>query len=139
MARKNAKHPGGRPTKMTEATLGKLEEAFAFGASDKEACFYADINPDTLYEYQKKYPKFTERKEALKQLPILKARKTIVDSLSDPKNAQWYLERKAKQEFALRQEVTGADGEQLQGGVLIYKPEKLPNDYDGLNSTSART
>lgn len=94
----------GRPTVMTEVTLGKLEEAFAYGASDTEACFYAGINPDTLYEYQKKHPEFTERKEALKEQPILKARQTVVLSLDDPKNAQWYLERKRKGEFSTKTE-----------------------------------
>lgn len=100
MGRSNA----GRPTIMTEVVLGKLEEAFAYGASDKEACFYAGINPDTLYEYQKKQPEYAERKEALKLRPILAARKKVVEAIeADVKNAQWYLERKA--EFGMKQTI----------------------------------
>ena len=100
-----------RPTKMTKAVLGKLEQAFAYGSSDKEACFYADINPDTLYEYQKQHPEFTERKEALKERPVLQARQKVVgDIKNDVKVAQWYLERKRKSEFAQRQELTGDEG-----------------------------
>ena len=34
---------------MTENTLNKLEHAFAVGASDEEACFYADIAPKTMF------------------------------------------------------------------------------------------
>lgn len=94
-----AKSNAGRPTVMTELTLKKLEEAFAYGASDNEACFYADISHQTLYDYQKKHPEFIERKEALKERPILTARQTVIDNLSDTKNAQWYLERKRKKEF----------------------------------------
>ena len=88
-----------RPTKMTNVTIGKLEEAFALGCSDSEACFYADINPDTLYDYCKKNPQFSERKALLKLKPILKDKKTILDNLEDAKVAQWYLERKCKEEF----------------------------------------
>lgn len=87
----------GRPTVMTETMVKKLEEAFAFGATDAEACFYAGITKQTLYSYQKKFPEFVDRKEALKQRPILLARKKVVDEIeADVKNAQWYLEKKAK-------------------------------------------
>lgn len=98
------KNPVGRPSVMTDIVLSKLEEAFAYGASDSEACFYANISHQTLYDYQKKHPEFIERKEALKEQPILQARETVVKSLTDPKNAQWYLERKRKAEFSPRTE-----------------------------------
>lgn len=98
---------------MTEATVKKLEEVFAIGGTDEEACFYADISKQTLYDYQKLKPEFIDRKEALKAKPILKARQTIVRGLDDAKNAQWYLERKLKKEFTQRQELTGADGKDL--------------------------
>ena len=94
----------GRPTVMTQEVLGKLEEAFAIGASDEEACFYANICKQALYDYQNKKPEFTDRKEALKQKPILKARQTLVKSLEDPVNAKWLLERKRKNEFSTKTE-----------------------------------
>lgn len=59
----------GRPTKMTDATIKKLDEAFAIGCSDEEDCFYADISKQTLYTYQENPPEFVDRKEALKQRP----------------------------------------------------------------------
>lgn len=108
-----AKNNGGRPTIMTPETIKKLEEVFAIGGTDKEACFYANISHQTLYDYQAKHPEFIERKEALKEKPILKARQTIVQSLGDPRHAQWFLERKRKSEFAQRLENTGPDGAPL--------------------------
>ncbi len=129
MAERNAV---GRPTKMTEIVIGKLEEAFAYGASDREACFYADINPDTLYAYQKEHPEFSERKEALKERPILAARQKVVQEIqNDVKNAQWYLERKRKDEFSLRQEVTGADGEKLISGLagLVSEAQEVLDEH----------
>ena len=97
----------GRPTKMTSLTLKKLEEAFAFGCSDEEACFYADISRQTLYDYQKICPEFIDRKEALKARPILKARETVVKKLSETyQNAMDYLKRKKKKEFGDSQDIT---------------------------------
>lgn len=100
------KHPGGRPTVMTEAVIGKLEQAFAYDSTIKEACFYAGINPDTYFAYAKEHPEFSERVEALRQRPILAAREEVVKAIkTDPRNAQWYLERKRKDEFSIKQEV----------------------------------
>ena len=93
----------GRPSVITELTLQKLEEVFALGGSDKEACFYADISPSTLYNYQTENPDFLERKELLKENPILLARRTVVNELvKNPYLALKYLERRKRDEFSLR-------------------------------------
>lgn len=108
----------GRPTVMTQEVLDKLEYAFSIGCTDEEACIYADISPATLYNYQKDNPKFLERKELLKQTPILRARETVVKSLNSPDMAFRYLERKKKDEFAVRVENTGKDGKDLPIPIL---------------------
>lgn len=96
---------------MTPETINKLEEIFALGGTDQEACFYADISHQTLYNYQEKCPEFVDRKEALKLRPILMARRTVVENITESyDNAMDYLSRKRKAEFSNRQEVTGADG-----------------------------
>lgn len=104
---------GGRPTVMTSEVVIKLEQAFAIDATVEEACSYAEISRNTFYEYLKKNPEFQDRIDDLRNRPILKARQTIVKSLDNPQQAQWYLERKKKREFAQRNEHTGADGEPL--------------------------
>ena len=93
-----------RHIKMTDEVIGKLEQAFAFGCSDLEACRFADINPSTLYDYCRKNPEFSEKKSMLKLEPVLKAKKTLFDSLEDVKVAQWYLERKCKEDFNTKTE-----------------------------------
>lgn len=95
----------GRPTVMTAETLGKLNEAFALGSTDSQAAFYAGISATALYEYCRENPEFAQRKEALKETPILKARRTVVAALSKPQHAEWYLEKKARPEFGIRQEI----------------------------------
>jgi len=97
--------PLGRPSAMTETVLGKLQEAFAFDCSIEEACFYADINPDTYYVYVKKNPAFSEKVKALKQRPVLLARQSVINGFAeDPNLALKYLERKRKSEFSTKVE-----------------------------------
>ena len=111
--KKEEKKEMGRPTVITELVLHKLEEVFALDGTDEEACFYAGIAPRTLYNYQKENPEFVQRKEALKEKPILLARRTAVENLNTLAGAHWYLERKRKKEFSVRVEQTGADGKDL--------------------------
>lgn len=97
---------GGRPSVMTKEVLQKLEAGFSSGLSDREACLYADISESTLYNYCQKEPEFLERKELLKEQPKMRARLIVCKAIEDGdlKAAQWYLERKARDEFSTRQE-----------------------------------
>lgn len=117
----------GRPTVITPEIINKLEEVFAIGGTDNEACFYADIGKTTLYNYQQDHPEFVERKEALKERPILKARQTVVKALDNPQQAQWFLERKVKNEFASRSELTGKDGKDLIPELLSEEDKQKLN------------
>ncbi len=92
-----------RPTVMTPEILERLYHAFSIGCTDEEAAVYAKIGVTTLYDYARNNPEFSQEKEELKKTPILKARSTVVNGLDDVKNAQWYLERKNKDEFGLKQ------------------------------------
>lgn len=100
--------PGaGRPTKMTESTLKKLEYAFLKGMSDREACLFADITEPTLYAYCNAHPEFSKRKELLKERPKVQAKINIVEGIEngDTELSKWYLERKAKDEFSTKQDI----------------------------------
>ena len=77
------KNVGGRPTVMTPEAIAKLEDAFSWGCTDLEACCNADISKDALYDYCNKYPKFSERKEVLKNQPVMKARRVVQAALDD--------------------------------------------------------
>lgn len=108
-----------RPTKMTTEILERLRHAFDIGCTDEEACASAEISCTTLYNYQNEHPEFLEEKTIRKEKPVLKAKNTIYNTLDDPKNAQWYLERKKKDEFSTRNELSGPDGEKLESLVII--------------------
>ncbi len=122
----------GRPTIMTPETISKLEEVFSIGGSDNEACFYAGIGKSTLYNYQQEHPEFVERKEALKERPILKARQTVVKSLDDADMALKFLERKKKDEFSLRTELTGQNGGPINISQVL---DKLDNGQETSGQT----
>lgn len=111
----------GRPSVMTSAVVGKLEQAFSLGCSDVEACLFAGISKQALYDYQAKFPEFADRKSMLKEKLVLKARSVIAHALQneDEDTAKWYLERKVKKEFSTRQEVTGEDGESISAVINI--------------------
>jgi len=78
--------------------IEQLEIAYSMGCTDTEACLFAGISTATLYAYIKRHPSFSERKEKLKEYPILNARKKVTSEIKDDvKVAQWYLERKTKE------------------------------------------
>lgn len=97
-----AKNKGGRPHKMTESVVNKLEEAFAMDCSISEACVHADISRQAFYNWKEKNPKLFDRFELLRSRPFLKARRTIVAHLDDPDYAFKYMERKKRKEFSTR-------------------------------------
>jgi hypothetical protein len=132
----------GRPTKMTQSTINKLEEAFALGCTDAEACLYADISKQSLYNYQEKNPEFVERKGLLKQRPVLLARKSVVGDLEADSNlALKFLERKKKDEFSVRQIVAVESPlermsiEQLTGRIRALIAEATPEQLRELGIT----
>ena len=118
---KKKKNLGGRPTVMTPLTISKLEEAFSLGCSDLEACVFAGISHQSLYEYQKKNPKYAERKTLLKENATLLARTAVIKAFKEnPTLALKYLERKKKKEFSLRLETDiTSGGESLKGLIQI--------------------
>lgn len=103
-----AENKVGRPTVMTEETIQKLEYAFMRGLTDLEACLYADISKSTLYNYCEENPDFMDRKEELKKHPTAKAKLNVFEALEnkDVDVSKWYLERRAKDEFSAKQEIS---------------------------------
>jgi len=107
---------------MTPETIAKLEQAFAFGASDLEACSYADINQTTFYRFLNDNEAFRQRRDRLKERPTLLARQVVVNAIkSDPGLAFNYLTRKQRKEFSERIEAdVTSNGESIapQSDVL---------------------
>lgn len=115
------KNKGGRPPKIDDIVVKKLEEAFLVGATDVQACFYAGISKQTLYNYQEKNPEFIDRKEALKANTSLKAKMVIskaIDAGSEAE-AKWHLERKEKKEYSTQNNQQFLDENGNPASVLV--------------------
>jgi hypothetical protein len=75
----------GRPVfdgKDEKQVVAKLEEAYSIGATDREACYYADISRDMLWGYCKRNPEFFERRKLLKAKVPLLARKVVMEAIT---------------------------------------------------------
>lgn len=117
----------GRPTKFSVEIINKLKEAFAYGSTVEEACFYAEIDKGSYYNWVKDNKELLNEFERLKQKPILLARKTVIDKMKeDGKLALAYLERKLKNEFSLRTEVANSGDISININTNADKPK--PSD-----------
>jgi hypothetical protein len=99
----------GRPLfdgKDEAEVVRKLEEAFALGCTNLEACLYADISKSTFYVYMEKNPTFQDRIDLLRERPILQARNSVIQAMrTDGNLALKFLERKRKAEFSTQQQI----------------------------------
>ncbi len=103
--------------------IEKLEQVWAIGGSDKEASFYANIDPSALSRFLKTHLAVSQRKDALKNKPILKARQEVVKGLdNNPEFSLKFLERKLPKEFCLKSKLehTGDSDEPIKF-VMEYK------------------
>jgi hypothetical protein len=103
-----AENKGGRPTVMTDVIVGKLEYGFMKGLNVTECCHYADISRTAFYDYLEKNPEFADRIEELKSSPSTKAKLNVVEAIEngDTDLSKWWLERKNRDEFSTKQEVS---------------------------------
>ena len=103
-----AVNKGGRPTVMTDEIVGKLEYGFMKGLNVTECCHYADISRTAFYDYLEKHPEFTDRIESLRSNPSTRAKLNVVEAIEhgDTGLSVWWLERRNKDEFSTKQEVS---------------------------------
>ena len=121
----------GRPTVWTDEVFNRLKTAWSMGCTDHEAAHFAEISPSILYDRLSKDKEFSDKRDRWKSHPVLKAKATIVQNLNEPQTAKWYLERKARDEFGQRTEITGANGKDLMpksnyfGNLANLSPEQI--------------
>jgi hypothetical protein len=108
---------------MTPETVKKLEDAFAQGFNVTHACGMAEISRETYYSYLKVNPKFADKVEWLRSKPYIKSVLQINKAINmgDLPTCRWYAERKGKDEFSLRNEITGEDGGPIKQEIQLVK------------------
>ena len=96
-----------RKSKLTPEVKKKLEEVYQLDCSMQEIAFWVDVSLATIYNWKKEEPELFEKLERLREKPVLIARKTIVNGISSDTNlAMKYLERKKRNEFSQKYEIT---------------------------------
>ena len=118
----------GRPTVFTPEVIRKIEEVAALDGSVKEMAFYAGIHVDSIYAKMASDKAFSDRINALREMPVLKARQTIIQSLNQPQHAQWYIARKRKDEFSERVETKNETTVIEETSPEVKKLAELLND-----------
>lgn len=111
----------GRPNKITSEIVAKLEYGFMKGLNVTECCHYADISRNCFYEYLEKNPDFNDRIEELKSNPSTQAKLNVVEAIEngDTDLSKWWLERKNKEEFSLKQEIQADVKEEITINVEL--------------------
>lgn len=90
----------GRPTKITPDIINKIIEVAALDGSVEEMAMFAGIHPSTLYNRLKEDKEFQDRITALRNKPVLLARRTIIKDVGKNSHiALEYLKRKRRKEF----------------------------------------
>lgn len=87
------KHPGGRPTKFKPEYCEQARKLSLLGLTDTELAEFFEVNEDTVHEWKKVHPEFSESLRAGKT----KADAEIAHSLHDrAKGAEWTEEQPFK-------------------------------------------
>lgn len=105
-----------RPSDYTSELVEKLEDAFRDGASITEACIIAGIDRRTYYNWIRDQDGFSTKMEDAQEWVSEIARSVVAQRITkkkDPETAKWWLERRVKDKFSLRNELTGKNGESL--------------------------
>lgn len=129
----------GRKEDITPGIADRMLGLFRMGLNDEQVCDTLEITPSVLYRYQNNHPDFKEKKDLAKNHLVARAKREIYAALSsdDPKiridTAKWIAERKAKNEFSTRQEVTGADGESLIPKIEILPVAVIDKNDENVN------
>lgn len=111
----------GRPSDYCEEIVSKLEYAFRDGAHIYEACDMAGISKETYYQWLKDKPGFLTKMEEAREYITEIAQAVVARSITkrkDPETAKWWLERRKKDKFSTRSELTGKDGKDLPAPIL---------------------
>jgi hypothetical protein len=117
----------GRSTKLTETTVQKLEMAFRNGFNIETACAVSGICRSSYYTYINQDPDFMYKMEAAQQWITQRAKQVVASAINsgDVKSAKWWLERRARAEFAANPNLDRAKQELLEDE---YNRQQFIND-----------
>jgi hypothetical protein len=122
---------GGRPTVLSDTVREKILLALRMGAFREVACRVAGIHPSTLCRWMQRedepYASFAREVEEAEAAVEVRASHVLLEGAEkDPILAMRWLERRHKDRWAARNEVTGREG----APVAIQQTHDLTNLSD---------
>lgn len=119
--RKVEPKPEGRPPVITQDVVRILEDCLKNGFTVKKSCEIAKIGRTAYYDKVNSDKEFADKMDSAQDFATEKARQNIVMAIqeNDVATSKWWLERKAKDEFGTRTELTGKDGKDLISEINV--------------------
>lgn len=134
----------GQPTVVTPEVVSLLVTSFQDGLNVTQACWQANISRDTYYSHYNSDPEFSDKMDRARQFLSMNGRKKVKEAMikGDMKTIRWFLERRDKDDFSSRTEVTGRNGKPL--GATLDPDEKARLDKiwarkHGSNNTTSES
>jgi hypothetical protein len=123
------KSKAGRKPVITADEVRKLETAFNNDYDITEALIYSGVKRTTYYDKLKKDKQFSDDMAVAQSKVSMKCKSVVIEAVMNGSvpDARWWLERRRRKDYATRSELTGSDGEQLEG-IIIFKPEKYKDE-----------
>jgi len=105
----------GRPPAITQDKVNQFKTAFGNGLTIDQACIFANISKQTYYNHGKKNLTFFDEMDAVRKRVDIQAKVNVVKLIKDGsyEASKFWLSTKCKDEFSLRTETTGKDGQEL--------------------------
>jgi hypothetical protein len=106
----------GRPTKYNIERVQKIMNALSAGNTRRDSCAYAGISEDTFAAWLKDKPDFSDSIEKAEADAAVRNVSIIAKAAQEGtwQAAAWWLERRRKQDWAIRHELTGPDAGPLK-------------------------
>jgi hypothetical protein len=113
------RNKGGRPTKYNENIAASICADIQYLLSEHGAAYKNGINPDTLYEWKKVHPEFSDQ---VKKAQAIAEEQLLAELQAGGKDWQrwaWLLERKFKAEYGIKQQL------EHSGSVSFTLPKQI--------------
>ena len=118
-----------RTTKLTPDTIRKLEEAAGVRLNVSESCAYAGISRDTYYDWMKRVTGLSDRLDDLRENPIIRAKRRIINQLDNDTNVSFrFLEKEKPEDYGERLKIEHS-GQITQNSDFDPEVEALRLEY----------
>lgn len=114
-------------TTWTDEIVGELESAYRDGLNTSQACWQVGIARNFYYDRYNTDTLFKDKMDKARQYLSKIARIKVAGAITkgDMKTARWYLEKRDKDDFSSRTELTGRGGKPLGAGISPEEKERL--------------